>query len=65
MGDYFLSRLEEMRSRFPFIKEVGGKGLILGMELKMEGASHCQEDDGEGIPDQLHHGERPSDFSPP
>jgi acetylornithine/N-succinyldiaminopimelate aminotransferase len=39
VGDYFLSRLKEMGSRFPFVKEVRGKGLILGMELKLEGAS--------------------------
>ena len=37
VGDYFLSRLEEMKKRFSFIKEVRGKGLILGMELKMDG----------------------------
>ena len=39
VGDYFLSKLKEMGSRFPFVKEVRGKGLILGMELKFEGAS--------------------------
>jgi acetylornithine/N-succinyldiaminopimelate aminotransferase len=38
VGDYFLSRLKEMGSRFPFVKEVRGKGLILGVELKREGA---------------------------
>jgi predicted acetylornithine/succinylornithine family transaminase len=43
MGDYFLSKLEEIRRKFPFIKEVRGKGLILGMELKMEGGSIVKE----------------------
>ena len=38
VGDYFLSKLKEMGSRFPFVREVRGKGLILGVELKREGA---------------------------
>jgi predicted acetylornithine/succinylornithine family transaminase len=38
VGDYFLSKLKEMGSQFPFVKEVRGKGLILGVELKREGA---------------------------
>lgn len=37
MGDYFLSELGEVKGKFPFVKEVRGKGLILGMELKIEG----------------------------
>ena len=43
MGDYFLSQLEEIKKRFPFVKEVRGKGLILGMELKMDGSSIVKE----------------------
>jgi len=43
MGDYFLSKLEEMKKQFPFVKEVRGKGLILGMELKMDGGSIVKE----------------------
>jgi acetylornithine/N-succinyldiaminopimelate aminotransferase len=43
MGDYFISELEEMKKKFPFIKEVRGKGLILGMELKIEGGSIVKE----------------------
>ncbi len=38
VGEYFLSRLEEIKKKFPFVQEVRGKGLILGMELKMDGA---------------------------
>lgn len=34
MGDYFLSRLKSIRS--PHIKEVRGKGLLIGVELKPE-----------------------------
>ncbi|MGZ3524585.1 MAG: acetylornithine/succinylornithine family transaminase [Thermodesulfobacteriota bacterium] len=43
IGDYFLSQLEEIKKKFPFVKEVRGKGLILGMELKIEGSSIVKE----------------------
>ena len=43
MGDYFLSRLEGVQKKFPFVKEVRGKGLILGMELNRDGNSIVQE----------------------
>jgi predicted acetylornithine/succinylornithine family transaminase len=43
MGDYFLAKLKEIQGKFPFIKEVRGKGLILGMELKIDGSSIVQE----------------------
>jgi acetylornithine/N-succinyldiaminopimelate aminotransferase len=39
VGDYFLGRLEELKRKFPFVQEVRGKGLMVGMELKIEGAS--------------------------
>jgi acetylornithine/N-succinyldiaminopimelate aminotransferase len=43
MGDYFLAQLKEIQGKFPFIKEVRGKGLILGMELKIDGGSIVKE----------------------
>jgi len=43
MGDYFISKLDEIKKKFPFVKEVRGKGLILGMELKMDGSSIVKE----------------------
>ena len=43
VGDYFLNRLEGIKRKFPFVQEVRGKGLILGMELKMEGGSIVKE----------------------
>jgi acetylornithine/N-succinyldiaminopimelate aminotransferase len=43
MGDYFLSQLEQIKEKFPFVKEVRGKGLILGMELKIDGSSIVKE----------------------
>ncbi len=49
MGDYFLSRLEEMKKKFPFVQEVRGKGLILGMELKMDGGDIVKKMMAKGI----------------
>ena len=43
MGDYFLSKLGEIKNRFPFVKEVRGRGLILGIELKIDGSSFVKE----------------------
>jgi len=43
MGDYFISQLEEIKKKFPFVKEVRGKGLILGMELKIDGSFIVKE----------------------
>jgi len=43
MGDYFLTQLKGIQGKFPFIKEVRGKGLILGMELKIDGSSIVKE----------------------
>jgi acetylornithine/succinyldiaminopimelate/putrescine aminotransferase len=43
MGDYFLSQLEETKKRFPFVKDIRGKGLILGVELKIDGSTIVKE----------------------
>jgi acetylornithine/N-succinyldiaminopimelate aminotransferase len=43
IGAYFLDRLAEVKKTFPFVKEVRGKGLILGMELDIEGGSIVKE----------------------
>jgi acetylornithine/N-succinyldiaminopimelate aminotransferase len=43
VGDYFLTRLKGLQGKFPFVREVRGKGLILGMELDMEGAPIVKE----------------------
>jgi len=43
MGDYFLSQLEAIQKKFTFVKEVRGKGLILGIELKIDGSSIVKE----------------------
>jgi len=46
MGDYFKGRLEELKGKYSFIKEVRGKGLLLGVELEFPGKEidlRCQE----------------------
>lgn len=43
VGAYFLSRLQELQKKFSFVQEVRGRGLILGMELKMDGAEIVKE----------------------
>jgi len=37
MGEYFKDRLIGLQGQYSFIKEVRGKGLILGMELSRNG----------------------------
>jgi acetylornithine aminotransferase len=37
MGLYLKQKLEKLKDKYDFIKEVRGQGLILGMELTMEG----------------------------
>jgi acetylornithine and succinylornithine aminotransferases len=36
-GRYFLESLENLKRKYPFVKEVRGRGLIIGMELTAEG----------------------------
>jgi len=43
VGSYFLSKLEGIKRRFLLVQDVRGKGLILGMELKVEGAPIVKE----------------------
>jgi predicted acetylornithine/succinylornithine family transaminase len=49
VGEYFLSHLEKIKGKFSFVKEVRGKGLILGMELKTEGSPIVKEMIKKGI----------------
>ncbi|MGA2401029.1 MAG: aspartate aminotransferase family protein [Syntrophobacteraceae bacterium] len=37
-GAYFISRLQALRERYPFIKGVRGRGLMVGLELAVPGA---------------------------
>jgi acetylornithine/N-succinyldiaminopimelate aminotransferase len=36
MGKFLENKLEKLKNRFSFIKEIRGKGLMIGIELKME-----------------------------
>jgi len=37
LGKHFISGLETLRGKYPFIKDVRGTGLLIGMELDFEG----------------------------
>lgn len=46
-GEYFKNKLEELKKNFPFIKEIRGKGIMIGIELKFEGkdiVNKCREE---------------------
>lgn len=46
-GAYFREKLEELAAKYPFVKEVRGLGLLLGMELDRPGAgvvARCQKE---------------------
>ncbi len=36
-GNYFEGKLQQLKNKYPFITEVRGKGLILGLEITVEG----------------------------
>jgi acetylornithine/succinyldiaminopimelate/putrescine aminotransferase len=38
VGAYFVRRLHELKSKYAVIKDVRGRGLIIGVELNIEGA---------------------------
>ena len=46
MGNYFMGRLKDLQKKYAFIKEVRGKGLLIGVELEFPGKEidvRCQE----------------------
>ncbi len=46
MGAYFINKLEMLKKRYPVIREIRGKGLIIGMELTEDGGDivrNCME----------------------
>ncbi len=43
VGAYFMERLKGVKERFPVVKEIRGRGLILGMELDIDGAMIVKE----------------------
>jgi acetylornithine aminotransferase/acetylornithine/N-succinyldiaminopimelate aminotransferase len=45
-GNYFRTGLEELKKKFPFVKEIRGKGLMIGLELGFPGkdvVERCRE----------------------
>ena len=48
-GQYFRGRLEELRRRFSFIKEIRGHGLMIGMDLEIPGKQIVLDAMAEGI----------------
>jgi acetylornithine/N-succinyldiaminopimelate aminotransferase len=49
MGKYLMDRLESLKSRFSFIVEVRGVGLMIGMELAIPGADIVREALAQGL----------------
>ena len=49
MGNYLRTKLEELQGRYPFIREVRGRGLMLGMELSCECAEIVKTALGRGL----------------
>jgi acetylornithine/succinyldiaminopimelate/putrescine aminotransferase len=39
MGKYLVRSLEGLKKRFPFIREIRGKGLLIGVELTIDGGA--------------------------
>jgi len=48
-GNYFKGELEKFISQYSWIKKVKGRGLMIGLELEMEGASIVEKAMAEGI----------------
>ena len=48
-GEYFKNKLNGLKKKFPFIKEIRGKGLMVGIELKFEGKNIVEECRKEGL----------------
>ncbi len=49
MGKFFVQGLEQLKDRFSFVRGIRGKGLLLGIELEIEGAKIVEECMKEGL----------------
>jgi acetylornithine aminotransferase len=49
MGEYFLSRLSSLQQQHPCIQSVRGMGLLIGMELSIDGKPIVQDCLEQGI----------------
>jgi len=49
MSKAFTQGLQKLKERFPFVRAIRGKGLLLGLELDMEGAKIVEACMKEGL----------------
>ena len=49
VGDYFRARLRDLMSRFSFIKDVRGPGLMIGVEIEFSGKQLVLDGIREGL----------------
>ena len=54
MGEYLLGKLNNLKNNYALIKEIRGKGLMLGMELNLEGKQVVQKCMEQGLVITLH-----------
>ena len=48
-GNYFKEQLQKLVEKYSWVRQVKGKGLMLGLELEIEGAPFVQKMAEEGI----------------
>ncbi len=49
MGDYLVQKLEELKSKYSFVAEVRGRGLMVAMELSVEGGDIVKQAQEKGL----------------
>src|SRR5690242_978960 len=49
VGDYFRARLEEQARRYPFIREVRGRGLMIGLDMAVPGKQMVLDAQAQGL----------------
>ena len=49
MGDYLIKGLKELKKEYSFIKEIRGKGLLIGMDLTIDGKDIVMESLKDGL----------------
>ncbi len=49
VGDYFRARLREMAPEYPFIKEIRGEGLMVGVDLSISGKQMVADAQARGL----------------